>query len=603
MHGSSLKRAERLSQASGLLWSLVLVACASALLVPLLVLDLGLVLQYLVTPTSRGPEREWVLGPYAGWMFQGVLHRSGLAYLLILVLIGGCLALLNTVALLAFQRLLHKFTLQVAVALRRAIHDQTFVLGPHELLTPARSRPEELFVERVEAVRRGLVRWWDAMPRSVVELVLLLLLALMLNFWLSLLVILLALYIAPMARGWRRQARDRAASHCQQAEELCGELTSALRLAPLAIGYSLEWPPGERFDETLQRHAAALFRAFTSEAPLKPVLFFVSVLSVSLVLLIVGIAHDQSVAGTVLWGTVLLAACFPAVRLLRLREDDSDAEQAAAEIFSYLDRKPAVIQLPDARPLQRVTRDIRLDKVTIANRDGHRLLDNVSLTIPAGKVAAIVATDCQTPLAIAGLFVRFYDPAAGRILYDDQDIGHATMETVRGQAVLVAADGPLFPGTLTENVACGRSGFTALQIADAVRQAEAEDIVRSLPEGLATRLGNRDGRLNADQAFRLGLARALLREPSVLVVQEPASVADEAAGQQIDAALRHAAQGRTLVVLASRLATLRWADGIFLFDAGRLQAQGKHADLLQSSELYRHLNYIRFNPFRDKVCE
>ena len=148
-----------------------------------------------------------MLGPYAGWLFRGVLDRSGPTYLLILVFIGGMLALLNTAALLVFQRLLHKYALQVSVALRRAIHDQAFVLGPHELLTPVRSRAEELFVERVEAVRHGLVRWWDAMPRSVVEIVLLLLLALMLNFWLSLLVILLALYIAPVARGWQRQAR------------------------------------------------------------------------------------------------------------------------------------------------------------------------------------------------------------------------------------------------------------------------------------------------------------------------------------------------------------------------------------------------------------
>jgi ABC-type multidrug transport system fused ATPase/permease subunit len=259
------------------------------------------------------------------------------------------------------------------------------------------------------------------------------------------------------------------------------------------------------------------------------------------------------------------------------------------------------LQVDAAQPLDRLRQAIKLDNVTIANRHGHRLLHNVSLTIPAGTKVAIVASDPQTPLALAGLFVRFYDPAAGRVLYDDHDICQATLDTVRGQAVLVVAEGPLFPGSVTDNIVCGNSGFTSLQVSDALKHAQAEEFVRSLPQGINTPISGQDTMLKADQAFRIGLARSLLREPSVLVVQEPEGEFDATVSGQLNTAFEQAARGRTMIVLPSRLATLRSAEHVFVFHEGKLHAEGTHSELLQNSELYRHLNYVRFNPFRGKV--
>ncbi len=597
MHGKSLKRAERLARGTGLLWSLIVLGCVSAFLVPLLVFDLGLVLRNLVSPESASSAKDVVLGPLFGSVLGGLLTGAGPWHLIALIIVGWCLALLEFGSLVILHALVNRYSLRVALALRRSIHDQTFVLGPHDLLGSSRSRPEELFTERCDVVRRGLALWWQAIPRSVVELALLVGLALLVNFWLTLVVILLTLYILPFARSWRRRSQDVAAAWHQTAAELGAELLASLRLAPLAIGYSLDWPPSGRFDELLQRHAAAQHRQLTSEERFVSMMVFVMIIAVSFVLLIVGIAPGTSVVATVLWGTALLAAYFPARKLFRLNRETASAEEAAADILAYLDRQPSVIQVPDAKPLDRLARDIKFDKVTIANREGHRLLDNISFTIPAGQLTAIVASDAQTPLAIAGLFVRFYDPAAGRILYDDCDIGKATLETVRGQAMLVTADGPLFPGNVSDNVACGRSGYTALQIADVLRVAEAQGFVQALPEGVNTNVGT-DG-LRPDQSFRLGLARALLRGPSLLVVQEPCGPFDEATNRELDAALKNAAQGRTLVILASRISTLRSADCICLFHEAQLTASGKHANLIEASDLYRHLNYMRFNPYRN----
>jgi ABC-type multidrug transport system fused ATPase/permease subunit len=269
--------------------------------------------------------------------------------------------------------------------------------------------------------------------------------------------------------------------------------------------------------------------------------------------------------------------------------------------LAYLDRQPSVSQSRSAQPLERLTRSVEFQNVTLADRNSRRLLDNASFTIPAEKRIAIVATDPQTPLGVAGLFVRFYDPASGRILFDDKEVSRATLDTVRDQAMLVTQHGSLFPSTINENIACGDSGFTNMQIIEAARKASIERDIRSLPEGFATHVGNHEIHLRPSQIMRVGIARALLRNPSILIVEEGSEDLDDATAAEVNQALANAAVGRTLIVLPIRQSTLRNVDRIFLFHLGKLEAEGTHNDLIQTSELYRHINYVRFNQFGDKV--
>src|SRR5690606_10164787 len=133
----------------------------------------------------------------------------------------------------------------------------------------------------------------------------------------------------------------------------------------------------------------------------------------------------------------------------------------------YLERQPTLSELPDARPLEPLTRHLRLESVTLLDRSGNKVLDEVSATIPAGSRAAIVSSDRLAPLALAGLLIRFYDPVAGRILFDDFDIRWATMDTVRKQTALVLSDALLLTGTVAQNIGCGRSKFNMMQIHEA----------------------------------------------------------------------------------------------------------------------------------------
>jgi ATP-binding cassette subfamily B protein len=189
-------------------------------------------------------------------------------------------------------------------------------------------------------------------------------------------------------------------------------------------------------------------------------------------------------------------------------------------------------------------------------------------------------------LALAGLLVRFYDPAKGRILFDGQDIRNVALETIRKQAILVWRDSLLFAGSIAANIACGDARLSAHQIREAASCARATHFIQELPAGIETRVGLGGVSLREDQAFRIALARGLLREPSLLIIQEPV-VDDEESEQEVTEALNHAAETATLLTIPSRLTTLRAADVIYVFHEGKLHARGRHVDLLKDDELYR----------------
>jgi ABC-type multidrug transport system fused ATPase/permease subunit len=256
-------------------------------------------------------------------------------------------------------------------------------------------------------------------------------------------------------------------------------------------------------------------------------------------------------------------------------------------------------QIAGALSLPGLAREIRWEGVCIADHAGRSLLADLSLSIPAGSKTALVASDCHAPLTMVGLFLRHKDPGAGRILVDGTDVRSVTLRSLREQIAFTAADGMLFSGTIAENIRCGRSGLTPDQIDDAAHRCEVYEAIKSLPEAFATAVGPGGTNVPASLAFRIGLARATIGNPSVLIVREPPEPLEEKEAQVIDAALQHVRTGRTLVIIPSRLATLRAADRVFLIHQGRLQAEGTHTELLQANALYRHLNYVLFTPFRD----
>jgi ATP-binding cassette subfamily B protein len=573
-------------------------AALSALLLCCLILDLGLIVQVLVQRGSREVPTDWVLGTIVSgrplpWPWFG---REDLC-LLVLIGAGLAMSVAQTLSLLLLNRAALRSAHELAGGLRAAIHNQALRLGGGDVLGARRTRPEELFTDKVDSVREGAYRWYATVPHAALALGGLLLLATAINFWLTLLAMLLAVVVARTYWGLKARRKEASDRWRQEADTQFQGLLDQLRIVPLSTQFGLDATPGSSFDERARRHDLAARQAAAFQISLGPMLLLLVLLASSFLLLVVGLSPYVSMAGSVTLCAALLCAYFPARRLYELGHDLSQPDQAAAEIAVYLERDPKVVQVAGAQPLPRLVREIKLDRVTLADQGGRKLLDEVTFTMPAGKRLAIIGSDSQTAPALAGLLVRLYDPAAGRIDFDGHEIRESRLDSLRGQAILVNAGTPLFLGSVSENIRCGDGAFTRLQVEDAAKQARAFEFIQKLPQAFTTALGEGQHDLRESQSFRIGLARAALRNPALLIVQEPHLAGDDPDGPLLDEALEQLADKRTLVVLPGRVASLRGADCVYVFHQGKLLASGDHSQLLQTSDLYRHLVYIRFNPY------
>ncbi len=586
-----LLRARRLAESSDQMQVFFFGIC-SALSAPALVFILGLIVQVLVDkdqyPVTIGPLQ-------IGWLHieNWPLMNRHEHCLLILIAAGLIVSLFISVTLFAFYRSINRTAIHVGAALRQKIYDQSLRIGANDFLGTRSADRHQLFDQRVNVVEDGVRAWSHAISRSIVALAALVVLSISIDFLMSLLAVLLVVMIW-RSYVWLREQSDNERRLWSERARIQQELLSeGLRLTPLTPSSGSEKKSNSAFSENLRNYTLASLRSNLSGTVVIPMLFFVVLVSAACMLVVLGLPSSPriGVAGTVVLGTALICAFFPMLRLYRLPPILDEAEGAAAEIFRYLDREPAVMQVTGATVLERLQAGIELDQ------HGSKLLEEITMSVPVGGRIGVMASDGRIPMVLAGLFVRFYDPAFGRVLFDKRDIRNVTLDSLRQQAAMVRHRDSVFTGEVMENIDCGEPRFTMLQITDAAKRAGAYDFIQQLPQGFSTIVGDQGEYLQPGQKFRISLARAILRDPSVMLIEEP-PVNGEGTNDGIEETLALVGSGRTMIYFPARLSTLRTLDRIFLFHDSKLAAAGNHLELIKSSELYRHLNYQLFNPFR-----
>jgi len=292
------------------------------------------------------------------------------------------------------------------------------------------------------------------------------------------------------------------------------------------------------------------------------------------------------------------ASWFPLQNLVQLQRDHVAAEDAARQIQNYLNQIPEVGQAVGAKFLQPLSKMITFENVAYATPSKRQLLEGLKLKLPAGRQAAIVATDPLEGQAVAYLLPRFIEPQSGKILIDGEDIAWVTLESLRAEIIFVGGKDSFLTGSVRDNISGGNPTFSLQDVTEAAKVTHAHNFILKLPQGYETVIGEHGEQLDAGQSFRLGLARAILRKPALLIIEEPADQLDEDTKAMLDDAYKRIAPNRTILFLPQRLSTLKRVDEILLIHKGRLAAIGPHLRLVQSSPLYRHWEYIHFNEFR-----
>jgi ATP-binding cassette subfamily B protein len=299
------------------------------------------------------------------------------------------------------------------------------------------------------------------------------------------------------------------------------------------------------------------------------------------------IAGRLSIGELVAFQGYLMMTLFPMLMLGMIIMGVAQAGAGAERIFEILDAEAEVRERPDARELPPIAGQVTFENVTFRYFDsGEPVLREVSFTAEPGQTVALVGATGSGKSTIINLIPRFYDVSAGRVLVDGHDVRDLTLESLRRQIGIVLQETVLFGGTVRENLAYGRPDASDEEIVAAAKTAEAHDFIAAFPDGYDTAVGERGVTLSGGQKQRTAIARALLIDPRILILDDSTSSVDTETEYRIQQALERLRGGRTSIIIAQRISTVRSADLILVLDRGEIAAQGTHRELMQDSPIY-----------------
>ena len=547
---------------------------------------------FIVAITSGG--YVWII-KYAGDLMQRGQER--VIYQVPAWLVG--VSLLRAIAMYAQAEL----TNGVAHRVLRDLQNSMFGGILKSDYARATSEPTGSLVSRftndINVVSEGLIRTMSQVVRDFLTLIATLVSMFFIDWTLGCVIILIfALAASPLARIANRARKDTARAQVQMGD-LNSLLTESFSGARLVRTYGLEEYEKKRAAEGFEQKRKMNMRLIRNRARTDPLLEALGGLAAATVFGIIGyrIAHGQASIGDVLAFIAVIATASASARGLGTFNTVMNETRAAMErVFRLIDEAPKIVNAPDAKPLSVSRARVAFENVSFQYGPNSPALHDVSFAVERGETIALVGPSGAGKTSVINLIPRLFDAERGAVTIDGQNVRDVTLASLRGAVGLVSQDVTLFNDTVRANIAFGKQGASQAEIEAAARSAAAHDFITALPDGYDTIVGERGGKLSGGERQRLSLARAFLRDPPILLLDEATSALDAESERKVQEALARLSEGRTTLVIAHRLSTVREATRIVVLDAGRVLEIGNHDELIAKGGLYARLHAMQFGP-------
>ena len=378
--------------------------------------------------------------------------------------------------------------------------------------------------------------------------------------------------------------------------EIGGAISETISAIAVVQAFARERYESERFSDQDKASLRAGLRATRLEANLNRL---VELLVAAGTCGVLWLGVQKVLAGVLTPGDLLVFTAYlagmykPIRKLARLTGQVAKASACGERVISILEMEPEIADAPDAIVAPAFRGEITFEEVHFRYHPGEPVLDGVSFTVKPGRIACLVGPSGVGKSSVANLLIRFYDPAGGRVLIDGVDIRRYTLASLREQIAVVLQEAVLFGTSIRENIAYGKLDATTEEIVAAAKTASAHDFIEKLEEGYDTVIGERGGTLSGGQRQRIAIARAIVRNAPILILDEPMTGLDVESEEKVREALRRLMAGRTCLLITHDIQAVTEADQVLVLEGGRIVARGGHEDLMEGSPQYRQLHELK----------